>query len=80
MVCYRYLTCACMYRGLLSMHEIEQQLLDVKHARTGSSHHNFVDWVPDNVMASLCDIPPVGLKVGTSTTCFARLEPRKGTH
>lgn len=48
-----------MYRGKLSMHEIEKTMLGLKQRDA----KYFVDWLPDHVMASLCDTPPTGLKV-----------------
>merc|ERR1711965_754508 len=64
----RYLTCAIMYRGRMSTKEVDEQMLNV--VNKNSSY--FVEWIPNNVKASVCDIPPKGLKmaatfVGNST-------------
>jgi tubulin beta len=64
----RYLTCACMFRGRMSTKEVDEQMLNV--VNKNSSY--FVEWIPNNVKASICHIPPKGLKmaitlVGNST-------------
>jgi len=64
----RYLTCAMMYRGKISSKEVDDQMLTI-----ASKYHNyFVEWIPNNLKASICDIPPKGIKmssvfVGNST-------------
>merc|ERR1711991_847398 len=64
----RYLTCANMFRGSMSTKEVDEQMLNV--VNKNSSY--FVERIPNNVKASICDIPPKGLKmavtfVGNST-------------
>jgi tubulin beta len=64
----RYLTAATIFRGRLSTKEVENQMLAVQ--QKNSSY--FVEWIPNSVKTSLCDIPPVGLKmsgtfIGNST-------------
>ncbi|XP_035662399.1 uncharacterized protein LOC118406454 [Branchiostoma floridae] len=64
----RYLTVAAMFRGRMSMKEVEEQILNVQNKN--SSY--FVEWIPNNVKTAVCDIPPRGLKmaatfVGNST-------------
>ncbi|KAL5020351.1 hypothetical protein ScPMuIL_003243 [Solemya velum] len=58
----RYLTVATMYRGKISMKEIDDQMLSI-HNKNSS---NFVEWIPNNVKTALCDIPPVGLKMSST--------------
>lgn len=59
----KYLTCAFMFRGKgISPQYIDETLLQL-HNRTSNS---FVEWIPNNVTASLCGVPPNGL--GTSGT------------
>ncbi|TFJ84496.1 hypothetical protein NSK_004481 [Nannochloropsis salina CCMP1776] len=58
----RYLTCACMFRGRMSTKEVDEQMLNV--VNKNSSY--FVEWIPNNVKASICDIPPKGLKMSTT--------------
>ncbi|KAL1932275.1 hypothetical protein VTP01DRAFT_9331 [Rhizomucor pusillus] len=64
----RYLTVATIFRGRLSTKEVENQMLAVQ--QKNSSY--FVEWIPNSVKTSLCDIPPKGLKmsgtfIGNST-------------
>ncbi|VBB33331.1 unnamed protein product [Acanthocheilonema viteae] len=54
----RYLTVAAMFRGRLSMHELETQILNVQNKN--SSY--FVEWIPNNIKTAVCDIPPRGIK------------------
>jgi tubulin beta len=51
----KYLTVAAVFRGCISMKEIDQQLLDVQNKRRSL----FVDWIPNNVKTAVCDIPPI---------------------
>jgi len=64
----RYLTCAMMFRGRMSSKEVDEQMMNV--VNKNSSY--FVEWIPNNLKASICDIPPKGMKmasvfVGNST-------------
>ena len=64
----RYLTVAVMFRGRMSMKEVDEQMLNVQNKN--SSY--FVEWIPNNVKTAVCDIPPRGLKmsgtfIGNST-------------
>ncbi|KAL7486313.1 hypothetical protein ACHAW6_011901 [Cyclotella cf. meneghiniana] len=58
----RYLTCAVLFRGRMSSKEVDEQMLNV--VNKNSSY--FVEWIPNNVKASICDIPPKGLKMATT--------------
>ena len=65
----RYLTVSALFRGRMSMKEIDEQMLNVQNKN--SSY--FVEWIPNNVKTALCDIPPRGLKmactfIGNSTS------------
>merc|ERR1712167_129618 len=55
----RYLTAACMFRGRMSSKEVDEQMLNVQNKN--SSY--FVEWIPNNIKSSVCDIPPKGLKM-----------------
>jgi len=57
----RYLTCAMMFRGNISSEVVDDQMYQMiaKH----SSH--FVEWIPNNIKASICTIPPKGLDMST---------------
>ncbi|KAH7429645.1 hypothetical protein KP509_09G060300 [Ceratopteris richardii] len=58
----RYLTASAMFRGRMSMKEVEEQLYNVQSKN--SSY--FVEWIPNNVKCSVCDIPPRGLKMAAT--------------
>jgi len=58
----RYLTVAAIFRGKLSMKEIDQQILDT----TTKNSSYFVEWIPNNVQTAQCDIPPKGLKMSVT--------------
>ena len=57
-----YLTDAALFRGRMSTKEVDEQML---HVQNKSSSY-FVDWIPNNIKASVCDIPPKGLKIAVS--------------
>merc|ERR1712028_31715 len=55
----RYLTCSALFRGRMSTKEVDEQMLNVQNKN--SSY--FVEWIPNNIKSSVCDIPPKGLKM-----------------
>lgn len=58
----RYLTASAMFRGKMSTKEIDEQMLNVQNKN--SSY--FVEWIPNNVKSSVCDIPPTGLPMSAT--------------
>merc|ERR1712054_301186 len=59
----RYLTATCLFRGRMSSKEVDVQNKNSSYC---------VEWIPNNIKSSICDIPPKGLKmsvtfVGNST-------------
>ncbi len=59
---YRYLTVAAIFRGRMSMKEVDEQMLNIQNKN--SSY--FVEWIPNNVKIAVCDIPPRGLKMAAT--------------
>jgi tubulin beta len=59
----RYLTATALFRGRMSTKEVDEQMLNVQNKN--SSY--FVEWIPNNIKSSVCDIPPKGLKMAV---CF----------
>jgi len=55
----RYLTATALFRGRMSTKEVDEQMLNVQNKN--SSY--FVEWIPNNIKSSVCDIPPKGLKM-----------------
>ncbi|KAI4214574.1 MAG: hypothetical protein LQ351_002991 [Letrouitia transgressa] len=58
----RYLTCAAIFRGKVSMKEVEDQMRNVQNKNASY----FVEWIPNNVQTALCSIPPRGLKMSST--------------
>jgi tubulin beta len=58
----RYLTAAAMFRGRVSTKEVDEQMLNVQNKNS----QYFVEWIPNNIKSSVCDIPPRGLKMSTT--------------
>ena len=58
----RYLTVAAVFRGRMSMKEVDEQMLNIQNKNTSY----FVEWIPNNVKTAVCDIPPRGLKMAAT--------------
>ncbi|GJU55238.1 tubulin beta-1 chain [Tanacetum coccineum] len=52
-------TTSAMFRSKMSTKEVDEQMMNVQNKN--SSY--FVEWIPNNVKSSVCDIPPTGLKM-----------------
>ncbi|RXG55949.1 hypothetical protein Avbf_12150, partial [Armadillidium vulgare] len=50
----RYLTVATIYRGRMSMRDVDEQMINVQ----SKNSEFFVEWIPHNVKTAVCDIPP----------------------
>jgi tubulin beta len=64
----RYLTASAIFRGKMSTKEVDSQMLNLQNKNS----NYFVEWIPNNIKSSVCDIAPVGLEmagtfVGNST-------------
>jgi len=72
----KYLTVAIIFRGRMSMKEVDEQMLNVQNRNS----RYFVEWIPNNVKTAVCDIPPRGLRMsGTfigNTTAIQELFKR----
>jgi len=66
----RYLTCAMMFRGDMSSKEVDDQMLQM----INKNSNYFVEWIPNNLKASMCSIPPAGLEMSSvfvgNSTCI----------
>ncbi|CAD8106629.1 unnamed protein product [Paramecium sonneborni] len=58
----RYLTVSVLFRGRGSHSQIYEYIQNTSNINSS----NFVEWIPNNVKFSICDIPPKGLKIGAS--------------
>ncbi|XP_046917005.2 LOW QUALITY PROTEIN: tubulin beta-1 chain [Dermatophagoides farinae] len=61
----RYLTVAALFRGRMSMKEVDEQIVNIQN--TNSSH--FIEWIPNNIKTAVCDKPPRGLKMAATFLC-----------
>ncbi|EEQ82258.1 hypothetical protein NCER_101053 [Vairimorpha ceranae BRL01] len=72
----RYLTVAAVFRGKVSMKDVDEQMASVQN-KTGNL---FVEWIPSNVKTAVCDIAPEGFEMtGTfmgNTTAIQELFKR----
>eukprot|EP00439_Symbiodinium_sp_Y106_P072660 s1187_g13.t1 len=69
----RYLTAAALFRGRMSTKEVDEQMLNVQNKNSSyfveTRHFDKRDakeWIPNNIKASVCDIPPKGLKMAVA--------------
>lgn len=58
----RYLTASAMFRGKMSTKEVDDQMLAIQNKNSGY----FVEWIPNNIKTSVCDIPPRGTKISAT--------------
>jgi len=58
----RYLTVAAIFRGRISMKEVDEQMLAIQTKNSSS----FVEWIPNNVKTAVCDIPPKDMKMSAT--------------
>jgi len=70
----RYLTVAAIFRGKVSMKEVEEQMRSVQTKNSSyciSLYMNrcwllVVEWIPNNVLTATCSVPPRGLKMSST--------------
>ena len=72
----RYLTAAALFRGRMSTKEVDEQMLNVQNKN--SSY--FVEWIPNNIKCSVCDIPPKGLKMAVAFAGNSTAIQDRGVH
>jgi len=74
----RYLTASATFRGKMSTKEVDEQMLQVQNKNSSF----FVEWIPNNIKSSVCDIPPKGIKMSATfignNTCIQELFKRIG--
>ena len=58
----RYLIAAVLSRGRMPTKRVDEQMFNAQNKN--SSY--FVEWIPNNMKASVCDIPPKGLKMAVT--------------
>ena len=74
----RYLTVAAIFRGRMSMRDVDDQMFNVQNKNSNF----FVEWIPTNVKTAVCDIPNRGLKMSCTfvgnNTAIQQLHSRIG--
>jgi tubulin beta len=74
----RYLTVAAIFRGRMSMKEVDEQMTNVQNKNSSF----FVEWIPTNVKTAVCDIPNRGLSMSVTflgnNTAIQQLQTRIG--
>lgn len=58
----KYLTCAGIFRGLISSKEVEEAMVKVQASRK----ELFCKWIPNNIKTAICDVPPRGLSLSAT--------------
>jgi len=58
----RYLTASALFRGKMSTKEVDEQMVNVQNKN--SSY--FVEWIPNNIKSSVCDVAPANLKLAVT--------------
>jgi len=58
----RYLTASALFRGAMATKEVDEQMVNVQNKN--SSY--FVEWIPNNIKSSVCDVPPANLKMAVT--------------
>jgi len=52
----RYLTASAIFRGKIPTKEVDDQMLSVQNKNSSL----FVEWIPNNIKSSVCNVPPIG--------------------
>jgi tubulin beta len=58
----RYLTASVIFRGAVSTKDVDQQMLDMQNKNS----RYFVEWIPNNIKTSVCDVAPKGHKMAAT--------------
>ncbi|KAN0063746.1 Tubulin beta-1 chain [Thecaphora frezii] len=58
----KYLTVAAIFRGSVNGRDVENEMVNLKE----KNGNGFVEWIPNNVLSSLCDIAPPKLKMSAT--------------
>jgi len=58
----RYLTASAMFRGKVSTKDVDDQMSKIQ----SKGADMFVEWIPNNIKYSVCDVPPVGTDIAAT--------------
>merc|ERR1712072_1325439 len=71
-------TAAAMFRGQMSMKEVDDQMQSIQ----AKNSKYFVEWIPNNLKSSVCNVPPEGMQMSATfvgnSTCIQELFKRVG--
>lgn len=60
--CGKYLTCAAIFRGLVSSRDVEAGMAEIQ----SKNKDLFCKWIPNNIKTAICDIPPRGMSASAT--------------
>lgn len=55
----KYLTASCNFRGNIPTKEVDELMISIQN----KSAESFVQWIPNNIKSSICNVAPKGLKM-----------------
>jgi tubulin beta len=58
----RYLTASAVFRGPVATKDVDDAMM----ALQAKSSSYFIEWIPNNIKSSVCDVPPKGLKMSAT--------------
>ncbi|KAJ1936953.1 alpha-tubulin, partial [Kickxella alabastrina] len=58
----RYLTCATMFRGRVSVKECEDTIWNYAEKNASA----FIEWIPNSTQIAVCDVPPVDMDISAT--------------
>jgi len=59
----RYLTASALFRGkTISTKQVDEQMISIQQKNSAY----FVEWIPNNIKSSICDVPPKGLDLSVT--------------
>jgi len=58
----KYLTASAVFRGKIATKDVDQQMANIQNKNSGF----FVEWIPNNINVSVCDIPHQGLTMSST--------------
>lgn len=58
----KYLAACAMFRGRMPSKEVDDEMVNIQNKN--SSH--FVEWIPDNIKSSICEVPFIGMRTGAT--------------
>jgi len=58
----RFLTAAAMFRGKIPTKQVDDEMLKIQQKNA----QYFVEWIPNNIKSSVCDVPPKGMPMSTT--------------